>query len=379
MKIALIGTTSGCVIGFRSELIKDLVSHGHTVYAFALDYSDYSKMKVEEIGAIPVSYEFSRTGFNPFSDIVNTVKLSLLLKKLGADLVFSYFSKPVIFGTLAAVLAGIKRRVGMLEGLGYLFTDRPSGFCLKIYLLKYIQIFLYRCSFCFLERIIFLNRDDSIDLVKKYNLKVKKVSIVGGIGLNLDDYSYVEPQISPVTFIFIGRLLAEKGVKEFISAAKAIRKEYSDVSFVMLGGFDNDNPGSLRVSDLERVIDDETIIYPGHVEDVMSWLKNSSVFVLPSYREGVPRSTQEAMAIGRAVITTNVPGCRETVISGRNGFLVAPWSSNDLIEKMKIFIHSPSLIKKMGVESYRIAHEKFDAHNFNKAIINFFDQCEDDE
>ncbi len=373
MRIALIGTTAGCVLGFRTDLIKALINKGHNVYAFALDYDDVSKKKIRALGAEPVDYLFARTGVNPFSDLSNTYRLAKKLKALQLDVVFSYFSKPTIFGTLAAVFAGVKRRIGMLEGLGYIFTDHPSGNGIKITLLRRIQVMLYRISFPFLERIIFLNPDDPIDLLQRYNIKTQQVSVLGGIGLNLEDYPYTEPSKESASFIFVGRLLAEKGVNEFIAAAKIIKNSFPEVKFVLLGGLDEENPGGLSSSRLSHLMREGTVIHPGHVENVQEWLQQASVFVLPSYREGVPRSTQEAMAIGRAIITTDVPGCRETVVDGVNGFFVKPWSPDDLAEKMKKFIENPELSVSMGIESHKMAREKFDAAEVNSRLVDFFE------
>lgn len=372
MRIALIGTTAACVIGFRADMIKALHALGHEVYAFALDYNAASRAAVAALGAVAVDYEFSRTGLNPFNDIINTYKLSKALKHISPDMVFSYFSKPVIFGTLAAAMAGVKRRVGMLEGLGYVFTDHPSGVRLKTKLLRIVQVTLYRISFPFLERLIFLNPDDSVDLLTKNKIKVKEVSVLGGIGLDLKAYPYSAPKASPVSFIFVGRLLAEKGVNEYIAAARIVKSKHPSAEFVMLGGLDEENPGGLTALALSELIDAGVVVHPGHVSNVQEWLANSSVFVLPSYyREGVPRSTQEAMAIGRAVITSDVPGCRETVIDGENGFLVPAWSSDKLAEKMIYFIEHPECIVQMGLVSFKLAQERFDAVKVNQKLISY--------
>ena len=371
MRIALIGTTAACVIGFRADMIKALHALGHEVYAFALDYDAASRAAVEALGAVAVDYEFSRTGLNPFNDIVNTYKLSKTLKSIAPDMVFSYFSKPVIFGTLAAAMAGVKRRVGMLEGLGYVFTDHPGGVRLQTKVLRIVQVLLYRVSFPFLERIIFLNPDDPVDLLTENKIKVKAISVLGGIGLDLKAYPYSAPKTSPVSFIFVGRLLAEKGVNEYIAAAHQVKLKYSSAQFVMLGGLDEGNPGGLSALDLKKLIDEEVVIHPGHVGNVQEWLANSSVFVLPSYREGVPRSTQEAMAIGRPVITTDVPGCRETVIDGENGLLVPAWSADKLAEKMIYFIEHRERIVQMGLVSFKLAQERFDAVKVNQKLISY--------
>ena len=285
-------------------------------------------------------------------------------------MVFSYFAKPVIFGTFAAVLAGVNRRVGMLEGLGYVFTDQPDGFRIKTYILKMVQVCLYHLSIPFLERLIFLNSDDQADLIESYGIKVKKVSILGGIGVNLLDYPYTVPNHDHVSFLFVGRLLAEKGVNEYISSARLVKEKYPKVKFVMLGGVD-ENPGGLSVKKIKQLMNNGLVIHPGNVSNVIDWINESSVFVLPSYREGLPRSTQEAMAVGRAVITTDVPGCRETVEDGVNGFLVPRWSPDKIAEKMIYFIENPGIIEQMGLESRRIAQEKFDSSKVNEKLISY--------
>ena len=371
-KIALIGTTGSSFHGFRAELIRDLVQQGHQVYAFTSEYTDHCLAKIKRLGAEPIPYKLSRGGLNPFADIACYLQLKRTLKKIKPDIVFSYFAKPVIFGTFAAVLAGVKRRVGMLEGLGYVFTELPEGMGFKRKLLKWVQVSLYRMAFPFLEQLILLNKDDQIDLVDKYRLKVNKISVLGGIGLKLSDYPYSRPPVSPVSFIFVGRLLAEKGVHIFIESARIVKEQFPEARFVMLGGIDESNPGGLKAHDLERLKMEGVIEHPGHVSDVVGWVSGASVFVLPSYyREGVPRSTQEAMAIGRAILTTNVPGCRDTVVDGVNGYLVAPWSAEELSDKMIHFIRHPDDIVQMGLASHAMAQEKFDAGVVNQRLMTY--------
>lgn len=371
MKVVLLGTTAACVLGFRQDLIKALVARGDQVYAVALDYSDSTRQRVRELGGVPVDYTFSRSGLSPLVDVINTFRLARTLRNIQPDVVFSYFSKPVIFGAFAAWLAGCKRRIGMLEGLGYVFTDGPNGIAKKTLLLRRVQVFLYRLSFPLLERIVFLNPDDPVDLVDSYRIRVSRVDVVGGIGLDLCEYSYSKPTVEPVSFIFVGRLLAEKGIREYVAAAKVVRNIYPDVQFVVLGAIDEDNPGALSREELEALVSSGVVVYPGQVDNVHEWLARTGVFVLPSYREGVPRSTQEAMAIGRPVITTNVPGCRETVVDGVNGFLVRPWCPDELAVKMMWFIENPGRIEVMGLESRRLAQERFDSSVVNAKLIEF--------
>lgn len=374
MKIAIIGTTAAMMINFRQDLIKMLIEQQHEVLALALDYDDQTKDKIKQLGATPIDYVFSKTGLNPFSDLINTIKLSFLLKKLQPDMVFSYVAKPVIFGTIAAKLAGIKKRYGMIEGLGYAFTKSKEKPNFKKKLIKTLQILLYKVSLPLLDRLIVLNPDDREELVLTYKIKIWDCQILGGIGLKLSEFPYSPVIIKEkISFIFIARLLKEKGVYEYVSAAEYIKKRYPNTEFIMLGGLDKQNPGCLQEHELQSLIQNNIITYPGHVSNVYEWIQKSCIFVLPSYREGIPRSTQEAMAIGRAIITTDVPGCRETVINNVNGFLIKPWDVEDLSLAMEKFINKPELIPLMGKESYKLAKENFDSTLVNKKMLSLLD------
>ena len=370
-KIVFIGTVASSFYGFRADLIRTLLKKGHQVYAFTSEYTAEDLKKIEKLGATPITYTLNRGGLNPLADMIATYQLSKKIKKINPSLVFSYFSKPVIFGTLAAKLAKAPRVVGMLEGLGYTFTEQPEGLSKKTQLIKKIQVFLYKIALPQLDQLIFLNPDDPKDLLEKHAISVKNVEVLGGIGLNLQDYPY-QPLSNihfPLKFLFIGRLLKEKGIHEFVQAAKLVKKIYPDTEFTVLGAVDHHNLGALKQTELNSLISSNIIHYPGHVSNIKDWIANSHVFVLPSYREGVPRSTQEAMAIGRAVITTDVPGCRETLVDGKNGFLVEKWNPQALAEKMIYFIEHPEQVRMMGDQSHKIAIEKFDAEKVNQRLL----------
>lgn len=367
----MIGTIASSFYSFRADLIKVLVALEHEVYAFTSEYKQEDLSKIKALGATPIAYKLSRGGLNPFTDVKSIFALSKQIKNIQPDIVFSYFVKPVIFGTLAAKIAQVPKIVGMLEGLGYSFTEQPEGISRKAKIIKSIQIALYKVAFPQLDDLIFLNPDDPQDLIKKYSIKVKNLHVLGGIGLNLEDYTYqVPPNTEIIKFLFIGRLLKEKGIYDFISATKLVKQDYPNAKFTVLGAIDEANPGSLKKYELDQLTSSGIVDYPGHVDNVTKWISNSHVFVLPSYREGIPRSTQEAMAIGRPVITTDVPGCRETVIDGINGFLVEKWNSEALAKKMIYFIENTEQIEKMGLESYKIAQNKFDAKKVNKRLLN---------
>ena len=301
-------------------------------------------------------------------------QLEKIFRQIQPDVLLACFSKPVIFGTLAAKKAKLPKIIAMLEGLGYTFTEQPKGQSLKAKLIKLIQVFLYKLALPKTDVIIFLNPDDPKDLLDNYHIKVKKLEILGAIGLNLDEYQFCNAPTNSISFIFVARLLREKGIFEYLKAAEIVKTKYPSVIFKVIGSFDTENPGALKKEELDKYIQKGFITYPGFVNNVNQWITESSVFVLPSYyREGVPRSTQEAMAIGRAVITTDVPGCRETVVNGKNGFLIPKWDVKALVQAMEYFIENPTEISRMGMESYQIALEKFDGEKVNEKLLKIIE------
>ncbi|WP_336138844.1 glycosyltransferase family 4 protein [Acinetobacter ursingii] len=382
-KIALIGNTAVSVLGFRLDLIKTLILNEYEVYVFICEYQDYDLKEIRKLGVTPIIYMMKRGGLNPFTDVKALFELKNKIKQIKPDIVFAYFTKPVVYGSLAAKISGTPKIIGMIEGLGTPFTIQKHGQSLKIKLIRFIQVSLYKIVFPFLDKIIFLNPDDPIDLIKKNNIKHKQDSIamLGPIGLNLQDYPYSPwDQSQQISFIFVARLLAEKGIFEYLEAAKIVKQKYPKIIFKIIGGLDTENPYGLTKQQLDDVITTGLIDYPGFVTDVAKHIQDSAVFVLPSYyREGVPRSTQEAMAIGRPVITTDVPGCRETVVDGLNGFLVPKWNPEALAEKMCYFIENPEQINIMGKESYKIAKEKFDVRLVNQKLFEIMGLKDTDE
>lgn len=214
-----------------------------------------------------------------------------------------------------------------------------------------------------------LNQDDKALFVSEGMVSASKVQLLDGIGLDLDHYHQVEPVLHPVCFILIARLIREKGVYDYIEAARKVKALHPETRFILLGNVDL-NPGSVSESELRAWVAEGVVEWPGQVTDVRSWIAAASVFVLPSfYREGLPRSTQEAMAMGRPVITTDMPGCKETVEQGVNGFVVPARNPDALARVMMDFIEQPELIAPMGAASRRMAEERFDVHTINATIL----------
>lgn len=368
---AVISSQAFSLINFRGPIISDLVANGVTVFALAPDFDDQIRRKILALGAHPVDFFLTRTGMNPLRDGVDTVRLAMLLRRLQPDVTLGYFIKPVIYGTIAAWLAGVPRRVAMIEGLGYVFTASSSRETWKRKFLRKLVSFLYRLSLARAQMVIFLNKDDLAEFVEADLVDESKVINLGGIGVDLQAWLLSPPFTTQVTFLLAARLLREKGIVEYAEAARQVKVRHPDVRFILLGGLDP-NPGALKQSEVEAWVREGLLEWPGHVE-VRPWLAQTSVFVLPSYREGVPRSTQEAMAMGRAVITTDAPGCRETVDDGVNGFLVPVRDATALANAMLRFVENPTLIATMGGESRRLAEARFDVRTINARLLKILE------
>lgn len=369
MKILLIGNQASTIILFRKNVIEQLVSRGVSVHVLTMDYDSEKFQQISQFGAVPEQYHFSRSGMNPLSDMINTFALSKKIRNIDPDVVFSFFPKPVIFGTLAAKLAGVKRIYNLLEGLGFCYTAHLKKDSFKKQILKNVQTFLYKVTLPRAKKVLFLNRDDYHDLIVQNKIAIADAEVIGGIGVNLSEYAYSSPATDTIHFGMVSRLLVEKGVREFVQAAKLVKEKYPAVRFSIAGAID-DNPGGITREQLDLWKKEGHVEFLGQISNVKGYLTDLSVFVLPSYREGIPRSTQEAMSIGRAVITTDVPGCRETVRHGSNGFMIPPWNVEALADAMVAFITDPQQIVLMGQESRRMAEEKFDENVATDKLIN---------
>jgi len=365
--IAIISNQAFSLVNFRGLLIRDLVRSGFKVYAFAPDYEDLIRYQIINLGAIPVDCGFTRAGMNPLLEIASIFKLAYLLASLKISVTLSHSIKPVIFGSVAAWMGGVSKRVAMIEGLGHIFTNNGFEHSWKSKSLRVAVSFLYMLSLKFAYKVVFLNEDDLNEFVDLSIMSRGKAVVLGGIGVDLDEWSVAPTVSEPITFLLAARLLKEKGILEYAEAARKVKSLHPHIRFILLGSIDI-NPSALTKSEVESWVKEGFLEWPGNVS-VKPWLAQASVFVLPSYREGVPRSTQEAMALGRPVITTNVPGCRETVDEGINGLLVPVRDACALFQAMLQFVDNPELIKSMGMESRKIAEARFDAYQFNARLL----------
>jgi glycosyltransferase involved in cell wall biosynthesis len=365
--LAIVTSQAFSLTNFRGELIKDLVAQGIKVWALAPDYDAQTSKQVIALGAQPVSFVMQRSGFNPLTDLKSIFQLYFWLRQHKPSVVLSYFIKPVVYATLAAWLAGIKRRICIVEGLGFAFTKSTGTVSLKRKLMQWLAPRLYAVSLAKAQRVVMLNPDDASDFVHMGLVRSNQVYLLGGIGVDLQKWRPSVHKTLPITFVMVARLLRDKGVIEFAEAARRIKRLHPAVRFVLLGDVDT-NPESLSASTVQQWVHDGILEWPGHVM-VMPWLEQATVFVLPSYREGVPRSTQEAMALGLPIITTDVPGCRETVVEGVNGWMVPARDIDALFNAMQRCVQQPNVLLEMGKNSRHMAEQKFDVKVINKRLI----------
>lgn len=362
-KVVIISQYSPSLIIFRGDLIRAMVELGHEVVCLGPEAG--FEQPLQELGADYRQIPLHRTGLNPLKDVKTLFSLRKVLKEIKPDIVFSYTVKPIVYGSIAAHLAGVRQMYAMITGLGYVFI----GQTFKQRLLTQIVAFLYRRGLKYNQIVFFQNPDDLHLFVSKSIVpKTAKPVLVNGSGVNIEKFAFAPPKLSPVTFLLIARLIKDKGILEYVEAARLLKQKYPDARFRLLGPLDI-NPAAITQEQLERWSKEGIIKYLGKTNDVRPYIADASVYVLPSYREGTPRSVLEAMSMGRPIITTDAPGCRETVIDGKNGFLVPVKDVDALKSAMEKFIQEPDLISQMGKQSRIIAEEKYDVRKVNRAIL----------
>lgn len=363
--VVVIGGFAQSLVTFRGSLLRSMVERGHRVVACA---PAASADVIDALATMGVTYRdvpFDRAGLRPDQDLRTFGALLALLRDVRPDVVLCYTIKPVIWGLLAARLTRVPRRFGMITGLGYAFmSEGPKG-----RLVGAVARGLYRLSLRGADRVFFQNPDDRA-LFEQLQLTrgPEQAVVINGSGVEIDVYQPAPIPEGPPSFLLMGRILRDKGVREYVEAARVIRARYPEAVFRM-AGFTDENPSSISERELSSWVDEGVIEFLGRLADVRPAIAASSVYVLPSYSEGTPRSVLEAMAMGRPIVTTDAPGCRETVQDGVNGFLVPVRDAAALARALQEFVTQPALIERMGRESRRIAEEKYDVRKVNGVIL----------
>lgn len=374
MKFLIICSHLPSILNFRGKLIEEIHKRGKEIHIFSPNLDEFNNevKTIRKLGYHIHNIPMQRTGTNPAADIKTFLTMYKLIKKIQPEYILSYTIKPVIYGTLAAWLAQAPYRYALITGLGYAFQNVEHDSKRSVF--QKLVHGLYQQALSRSHKAFFQNPDDLklFQDLKLLNDRTPTV-VVNGSGVNVADFNVLPlpataDQKIKISFLLIARLLVDKGVREYAEAAKIIKHKYPHVEFNLVGWIDQ-NPAAITQQELDEWIAEKTINYWGKLSDVRPAIAESSVYVLPSYREGTPRTVLEAMAMGRAIITTDAPGCRETVTDGDNGFLVEVKSVESLVKAMEKLILQPELIAKMGSRSREIALHKYDVHQVNAHMM----------
>ena len=361
--VLLNGSYAESLINFRGKLIEQMVARGHSVHVSAPGIGHEVATKLQALGATVHPIVLGRTGTNPLADIGYAISLYRIMRRIHAGRVIGYTIKPNIWGSIAAYFAG-GVSASMVTGLGLSFI--PGG-GLRRRLLQTLMQKLYAIATRANDRVVFQNPDDRDDFITAGCLSDRhKAVLVNGSGVDTTYYIPVSLPDAPV-FLMIARLLISKGVREYAEAALSILRERSDCRFV-LAGFIDEGPDAISRAELDRWIGGG-VCFLGTLDDVRPALSEASIYVLPSYREGTPRSVLEAMSMGRPIITTDVPGCRETVVEGVNGLLVPERNADALAQAMRSLADDAGSRVRMGDASRQIAIEKYAVDKVNNALM----------
>lgn len=343
-------------------MVAHWVDNGHDVTAIGDGPEDTFTPLCNAAGYNYRQVPLSRNGVNPVTDYKTFREIKKILEEIKPDRVFCTFAKAVSYGCWAARVAGIKDTYAMVSGLGSIFR----GNSIKNKLIRVVLKGLYKNAFNGCRKVIFHNDDDCNGLVGMRLLPAEKGVVVNGSGVDLNRFAE-QPLPGNKTFLFIGRLLKEKGVREFLEASRAVKKLYPQARFLAVGDTDT-NPSSLTQEEIESYKTDNVVEFYGFKEDVRPYIEQADIFVFPSYHEGRPRCVLEAMSMGRPVITTTAPGCRDTVSEGVNGFLVPVGDTELLTKRMIELLENSALAQQMGTAARKIAEETYDVDKVNARI-----------
>lgn len=370
MVFLLIAGFPDSLLHFRGPLLTALLARGLTVHVAAPDLptGSYMRQQLEARGMQVHEIPLRRTGMNPLADLATLLHLWRLMRRISPDHVLGYTIKPVIYGSIAARLAGVPQRFALITGLGYAFQGQVADGESRGLLRALVQR-LYGLALRSTHKVFFQNPDDQALF---HFLKILRPSmascVVNGSGVDVNEYAMVPLPDAP-RFLLIARLLGDKGVREYVEAARQVRALHPEAMFSLVGWID-ENPDAIRQQELDTWVSEGVVEYLGRLKDVREAIAGCSVYVLPSYREGTPRTVLEAMAMGRAIITTDAPGCRETVVDGDNGFLVRVKAVDELAAAMLRFVESPDLAARMGLRARQVAEDKYDVHRVNAVMLS---------
>jgi glycosyltransferase involved in cell wall biosynthesis len=351
-KILLFANTDWYIYNFRLALAKELRSRGHDVILVSPPGNFHEQLQAD--GFRWISFPLSRQGINPFSELQTLWRLIRIYRREKPDILHHFTIKPVIYGSLAAHLLKIKGIVNSITGLGHLFID--PGLITRI--VRSLAKILYRLSLHDTQ-VIFENPEDRDTFIQNRFLKPEQAYLILGTGVDVQKFQPSPNKDDPPLVLFASRLLVTKGLLEFVEAAKILQKKGLRARFAIAGMPDPGNPATVSSKKIDTWKKAGFVEVWGWQSNMQTALGKTDIFCLPSYREGVPSALLEACASGVPIVATNVPGCRDVVTHGVNGFLVPPQDSRSLANTLEQLIVDPNLRERMGKMARQIAMDKF--------------------
>jgi glycosyltransferase involved in cell wall biosynthesis len=366
VRVLVIGGIASSLVNFRGPLLQAMVSEGHEAFACAGEVDDAGAvLDLERMGVRFHESSLRRRGTNVWSDWQYYRALVEIMDSCRPQVVLAYTIKPVIYGCLAAARCGAPLVAAMITGAGVVREESGEGGGAAGTAAR----LLYRRSLRHAHVVFFQNRDDEHLFRQRRLLGTGRVVQVPGSGVDLERFPFSPPVLRPLTFLLIARLLPAKGVREFAEASRRLRERYGDqVRSLLVGPFER-GAGGIRPEEVSEWQASGALEYRGAVRDVRPHLGEASVFVLPSYGEGRPRTVLEAMAMGRAVVTADTPGCRDTIEDGVSGLLVPPRDRGALAAAMERFVLDRELIARMGLRGRERAEACFDVRHVNRIVM----------
>jgi len=314
------------------------------------------KQQIINSGITLLPIRMRRSGINPFIETLNILELIKIYKHEKPDLVHHVALKPVLYGSIAAWVTNINSKINALAGLGYIFTsDQWKAKLINPFIRVLFKVLLNRTN----TKVILQNPDDCELMVNSKIIRKRNIELIRGAGVNLDEFN-VSPENTSIPLVMLAsRMLQDKGVYEFVSAAKLLYKENVKVRFILVGDGDKDNPASISNTQLHKWVDEGIVEWWGRKDNMSDIIKKANIVCLPSYREGLPKVLLEAAACGRAIVATDVPGCREIVQNNYNGLLVPPRNSIELALAIKKLVLNSTLRKYMGDNGRKLVAIEF--------------------
>ncbi|MCV2886686.1 glycosyltransferase family 4 protein [Aestuariibacter sp. AA17] len=365
-RLLMIASYAESLVTFRLDLMRDAIDKGYEVHAAAPEISAEISHKLASHGIHVHNIRMRRTGLNPIADLATLLALVALIKKVKPTHTLAYTIKPVVYGCLAAMICRVPHINALITGLGYTFmeTQRLPQKAISLIAKSLYWIALRPC-----ENVFFQNPDDKHLFESMGLVSTAKSTLVKGSGINIEQFTpHHFPELTHIHFLMIARLIKDKGVIEYAHAAEKVRQDFPNATFHLVGWFD-DNPTAISNEQVVKWEQNGTLIFHGKLDDVRPIIQRCHVYVLPSYREGTPRTVLEAMAMGRPIITSDAPGCRETVETDYNGLLVQVKNSDALAHAMKTFCEHPDKIAQFGGASRERAERLYDVRKVNASML----------